>query len=91
MIKQSSVDMWIFVDEGEEEYLDGIVSQYTVTAKSGGNVCYGFDEARMKLIAAAPDLLEAAKNVMLMGSMEDSMNAYSALRDAIEKATGEMI
>lgn len=48
-------------DLGLPEYLDGIRSRFTVRSKSGAPIAYAFDADEARLIAAAPDLLEAVK------------------------------
>lgn len=49
---------WIMKDEGFEEYLDGITSRYTIKTRHE-IIAYCFKEDRARLIAAAPDMLEA--------------------------------
>lgn len=74
-------------------------SQICIHAEPDGKPCPdvatldAIGEANARLIAAAPDLLEAAKNVCgLLFSLEnvpDDHPAYQALKVVIAKATGK--
>lgn len=84
---------WAFKDLGEEGYLDGIQSRYTVNSETGGPVCHGFDEERMKLAAAAPDLLKALKEAIVelgLYSVDSTGEGFNCPRwnDIIAKAGG---
>ena len=62
---------------------DGYYADFGVTGRS-------YDEARAnaRLIAAAPDLLEAAKGIIYCIESGDGVVCYRALLSAIDKAEG---
>lgn len=89
--------IFIFKDEGEESYLDGITSQYSIMAENGRPIAYGFDEEEFKLIAAAPEMLEAlewaieqldAEYTKKLAITKHTANRMEHAKQAIEKAKG---
>jgi len=73
-------------------YVIGLQSDYPGGNYRDGDPS-GDEEADARLIAAAPDLLEALRNLLKEGEFTDYPNtrqwfAVNAARDAIEKATG---
>ena len=90
---------WEVSDAGEPDYLDGIQSQYCVQAASGRPIAYVFRSDEARLIAAAPDLLEAAKLALSIAEswihdqldgtsmVDDELARLQPVRAAIAKAT----
>lgn len=87
---------WFVVDWGSPDYLDGIQSQYAVKANERP-VAYAFDADEARLIAAAPELLDALRSTH--GALLDYVTAagpadeadskiLEAARSAIAKADG---
>ena len=59
---------------------------------TGANIAVVYDKANAKLIAAAPDLLEALEALLIVckeAQCSDSYWLYKQARAAIQKATGE--
>lgn len=75
---------------GEMDYLDGIRSGLTIRQANGAPVAYAFDAAEARLIAAAPELLEALRiarryvaDLPIVGDAD-----LAIIDEAIAKATG---
>jgi len=80
---------WRVNDWGEPEYLDGMKAQYIINAKGEDRTAVVFGQANARLIAAAPELLEALRSILPLAvhtSPEDV--AVHTARAAIAKATG---
>ena len=83
---------WSVEDFGGATYLDGIEAQYAVM--SGEDIAaYAFEADRARLIAAAPEMLEAAQLALhemcnTTAPRNSFTDAVEALADAIAKATG---
>lgn len=79
-------DMWS--DDGYEEYCAG----YNIVAEGGDEIvgCEGIvdgDDANAKLIAAAPEMLEALRMVLQHGRIDDSESRMNIVAGAISNAT----
>lgn len=73
---------WREVNTGNHQGL--IVSEET-----GENIAVAYDKANARLIAAAPELLEAAQLVIDSWSSGDLAAAVRQLADAVAEATGD--
>lgn len=82
----------------EPDYLDGILSGVTVYGNERRPIAYAFDEAEGRLLAGAPELLEALVEAeeLLMRTLRWSEgwecseeDLLGGIRAAIAKALGE--
>lgn len=83
---------WEVEDFGWPDYLDGIRSRYAVRRKSGAPIAYAFDADEARLIAAAPDLLEAliaARDAANALEISSAHFPRAAVEAAIARARGE--
>lgn len=86
----SAAKQWTLLDLGEPDYLDGAAAQYQVEA-GDEVIAYAFEADHARLIAAAPELLEALQRYVVGDETEarTDNNLYRTARAAIAKATGE--
>lgn len=72
------------------DYLDGIQSGLVVKKNNGAPVAYMFDHKEAQLAAAAPDLLEAAREFVrkVEAGEARSTKSYAAFKAAIARADG---
>lgn len=73
--------------QSEESALD-FAMEYWIQDANGEDICSCSDEGTAHLIAAAPDLLEALKEVLDCDKTRTSFGAVMRARAAITKATG---
>lgn len=88
-----------FVEIFEPDYLDGIRSGVTVYGNERRPVAYAFDEAEGRVLAAAPELLEALQEACeTIQGLNRELNNHGGMIDdetfpkglaAIAKALGE--
>ena len=74
------------IEIDEPDYLDGIRSGVTVRGLGGRPVAYAFDEAEGRVMAAAPELLEALQD--LLATCGGNGPVSNKARAALAKATG---
>jgi hypothetical protein len=78
---------WTVEDCGYPEYLDGVLSRYTVREVEGRPVAYAFSADDARKLAAAPDLLEALKLAAdWMGEWNRPASVMETINAAIAKA-----
>jgi len=79
---------WRVNDWGEPEYLDGMRAQYTIEARGDDRTAVVFEQDDARLIAAAPELLEALVGLVdYHDTDEEELPEVTAARVAITKAT----
>ena len=90
MSTKHSSGQWETDDYGTPEPLDGIRAQFVILSQDGP-VAYVYTEADARLIVAAPELLEALREMVSMVEMVIPFETprQRKARAAIAKATGE--
>lgn len=90
MSTKHSPGQWESDDYGAPEQLYGIRAQFVILSQDGP-VAYVYTEADARLIAAAPDLLEALREMVSVVEMAIPFDGpqQRKARAVIAKATGE--